>query len=520
MNFDFISESLLPELYKDEGDDLLHVGPMACDAVILPNLTTIRSTTLNALEKFHRQGGDIYFLGDAPSLVDAGPNERAERLAKKSVHAKDIDALCVQLEKHRAVSIENEAGEQADNLLYQLRQDGHDKWLFLCHAYKTVSDRPEKIKISLPGCYSVKTYDTLNGKTERADYQADESQTVISCSLYEEDSALFRLTPVRQGLQPLTEKKETQFETVAKIDRIESCDRQEPNALLLDFAAWQVEDGEIHPAQEILRTDNAIRAELGYFPRNERICQPYHMPDTQAKKVTLYYTIHSHIKVSARLAIEELSACRVWLNGQEADRTVRGYYVDPALSVIDLPALQPGENHLRVEVQFKQKSNLEPLYLLGDFDVVFEDAVPWITEKSPVLSWGDITKQGMPFYTGNLIYSFSVDIPETAEYFVRVPAFSAPVLKVWADDREGSLVAFSPHRACLGVLEKGKHTIHICLYGNRFNGFGSLHNANTNYTWYGPDSFRTTGENWTDGYCLRPVGIMTPPEIQKKEEQP
>lgn len=520
LNFDFLSESLLPDLYKDEGDDLLHVGPMACDAVILPNLTTIRSTTLNALEKFHRQGGDIYFLGDAPSLVDAVPNERAERLAKKSVHAKDIDALCVQLEKHRTVSIENEAGEQADNLLYQLRQDGQDKWLFICHVYKTESEQPEKIKITLPGCYAVEAYDTLNGKTEQTAYQTIDNQTIIFYPLYGEDSVLFRLTPGRKSFRSLAEKDESHFETIAKINLIKSFDRREPNALLLDFAAWQIEDGEIHPTQEILRADNAIRAELGYFPRNERICQPYHMADTPAKKVTLYYTIHSHIKVSARLAIEELSACRVWLNGQEADRTVRGYYVDPALSVIDLPALQPGENHLRVEVQFRQKSNLEPLYLLGDFDVVFEDAVPWITEKSPVLSWGDITKQGMPFYTGNLIYSFSVDIPETAEYFVRVPAFSAPVLKVWADDREGSLVAFSPHRASLGVMEKGKHTIHICLYGNRFNGFGTLHNANTNYTWYGPDSFRTTGENWTDGYCLRPVGIMTPPEIQKKEEQP
>ena len=54
----------------------------------------------------------------------------------------------------------------------------------------------------------------------------------------------------------------------------------------------------------------------------------------------------------------------------------------------------------------------------------------------------------------------------------------------------------------------------------RLHGFGTLHNANPNYTWYGPDSFRTTGENWTDGYCLRPVSILAPPEIQKKEEQP
>ena len=82
-----------------------------------------------------------------------------------------------------------------------------------------------------------------------------------------------------------------------------------------------------------------------------------------------------------------------------------------------------------------------------------------------------------------------------------------------ADDLEGSLVAFSPHRASLGVLEKGKHTIHICLYGNRFNGFGTLHNADPAYMWYGPDSYRTNGAQWTDSYRLRPSGILSEVEI-------
>ena len=134
-----------------------------------------------------------------------------------------------------------------------------------------------------------------------------------------------------------------------------------------------------------------ISLHLLYHELGSNCCLYYGLGDSQE---TLYYTIHSRIKASARLAIEELSSCRVWLNSQEADETVQGYYVDPSLSVIDLPALQPGENQLRVEVHFKQKSNLEALYLLGDFDVVFEDTVPWITEKSLSISWGTIVTQG------------------------------------------------------------------------------------------------------------------------------
>ena len=46
------------------------------------------------------------------------------------------------------------------------------------------------------------------------------------------------------------------------------------------------------------------------------------------------------------------------------------------------------------------------------------------------------------------------------------------------------------------------------MYGNRFNSFGALHNADENYTWYGNGSFRTTGSQWTDDYMLRSFGIM------------
>ena len=64
----------------------------------------------------------------------------------------------------------------------------------------------------------------------------------------------------------------------------------------------------------------------------------------------------------------------------------------------------------------------------------------------------------------------------------------------------------------------GEHEIEVTAFGSRFNGFGTLHNANPNYKWYGPDAFRTTGDDWTDNYLVRPSYITSPIELMEDME--
>ena len=246
--------------------------------------------------------------------------------------------------------------------------------------------------------------------------------------------------------------------------------------------------------------------------------QPYHMQPRETHLVTLHYCFESEIEVPVQLAIEDPENCRIFLNGIEAEKTVLGYYVDPAISVIRLPGLNAGRNELVIEMDFNQKSNLENLYILGDFGVELRGTHPVIVQEAQHLYPGDITRQGMPFYTGNLEYTYHFQVEdETAEYAVHIPHFSAPVLGIRVDGVEKGLIAYAPHRQPLGILATGEHELTICVYGNRYNGFGTLHNANTRFTWYGPNSFRTEGDNWTDSYQLKPVGILSAVEIQCRE---
>ena len=89
------------------------------------------------------------------------------------------------------------------------------------------------------------------------------------------------------------------------------------------------------------------------------------------------------------------------------------------------------------------------------------------------------------------------------------------MLAAYLDGEKRGLIAYAPNRVNIGKVSKGRHELSVVLYGNRFNGFGTLHNANENYVWYGPDSYRTEGDDWTDCYLVRPVGIMGAVEVEK-----
>jgi hypothetical protein len=98
-----------------------------------------------------------------------------------------------------------------------------------------------------------------------------------------------------------------------------------------------------------------------------------------------------------------------------------------------------------------------------------------------------------------------------------VRRFRAPLLRVAVDGTDAGPIAFDPYRIELGSLERGDHSLDITAYGNRFNAFGMLHNANESVSWAGPGSWRVTGDDWAYEYQLRPAGILVAPTIEEEK---
>lgn len=527
-DFDYISEALLPELWQIvEADECvgLKVGEMTYTTVIVPFLYTIRNSTLQALKEFEKRGGRIIFLGEVAELVDAFASDEVRSLAMKCCQIPyEEKALLDAIETERIVDVLTNDGSRAANLLYQMRNDENCKWLFICHgnASKNGSLEAEQYLVRIKGCHKVNCYDAMTGVRKLHDVYMQDGWTVLCWNAYAEDSILLKLEMPdsemrtdKDSLQKSESSKEHQvLQTLTDIQEIVL---EEPNVVLLDFAKYQLDSGPVHDRTEILKIDNHVRNELGFMLRGYDVFQPWAMPEKENHKLTLYYEVESEIECDCKLAMEKPEYCKIFFNGKEIRQEYEGYYVDESIVVMPLGRLVEGENLLTIEMNYNQKSNPENIYILGDFGVKLHHDKAVVTEYKNEIELGDIGTQGMPFYTGNAEYRFCINVDEKKEYCVCVPHYKAPLLGVSVDGVRQGLIAYSPHQLSLGVLQPGEHMLGIKMYGNRHNCFGPIHNANENYTWWGPDSFRTKGEIWTDGYCLRPVGIFSGIEIICKD---
>lgn len=97
---------------------------------------------------------------------------------------------------------------------------------------------------------------------------------------------------------------------------------------------------------------------------------------------------------------------------------------------------------------------------------------------------------------------------------MNIPHYRGSVISVSVDGEKKGLIAFDPYRLKTDAAA-GRHRMEITLYSNRYNTFGGLHNSNKNDIWYGPNYWRTTGDNWSDSYILKPTGILSKPIIRE-----
>ena len=100
---------------------------------------------------------------------------------------------------------------------------------------------------------------------------------------------------------------------------------------------------------------------------------------------------------------------------------------------------------------------------------------------------------------------------------LQIPHYSGAAIKVAVNDGEEQMLALLPYECELSNLKKQDNILRITCLGNRYNGFGQLHLIGDDMVWLGPDSWRSSGTSWTDTYQVKPMGILTAPQVIVKE---
>lgn len=524
LDFDFICESLLPNQNSIEqiNGEIFPVGDMRYEAILVPNCETLRTTTFKRLKAFYKKGGSVLFTGNTPKYLDGKYSKEMEDFVKVCEYVPFTRTkLLNKLENRRVLDVKNENGMRADNLIYQMREDNEEKIIFLAHVNKMENpDVPvrENNTITIQGVYRVICYNPLDGtKTELA-LEYYDGKTIIRKEMYNHDSLLLRLCPAeaveyQKKLMPVIPERE-KTEALKRIEIPEKVPvvLSEPNVLVFDQAEYIFDQGPWQKKEEILRIDNKFRKVLGYPLRMEAFAQPWLDQDAEPLKHWLFlrFKFLSMADIAgAKLALENREA-EVWLNGSMVQSRVNGWYVDQDIICRELGIISRGENELIVKIPYRKKENIEAMFLLGDFGVQTAGAESILTAPVRKLAYADITRQGLPFYGGNIQYHIPFQLEKRQKILVEVSRFRAPLLKVQIDEGRKQAVAYAPYQVKTEI-EEGEHVLKLTVFGNRINTFGTLHNCNETERWYGPNAWRTEGTCWACEYQLEPSGILKAP---------
>jgi hypothetical protein len=485
-------------------------GSMKYDAILVPNLRTIRSTILSYLERVAKRSGVVLFAGDIPTLVDGMPSQRPARLAKRCRRIQmDRRAILDALARFRGIEIRHNDGSPADSILHQFRIDGKDRHLFLCNTDRT---RGRETRIRVRGIWNVELHDTMTGRSRPWHSIVERHETIIPWGFAPHGHLLLTL---RSGKRKQVARSAARnwVETVRMPDPVRVT-LSEPNVLLLDQASWQWNDEQRLGLEEILRIDDRLRDRLGVSRRSGRIMQPWAdtSPAPILGTVRLRFTIKSEVTIDApMLALEDAGSVEVALDGKRIAGSAIGWWVDEAIQTIALPPISADEHELTLTIPFSRKTNLEACYLLGDFGVTVAGRHARITSPVRELAFGDWTRQGLPFYAGNVTYHCALE-GSGQPTMIEISKFRSPLLSVDLDDELAGKIAFAPFQLELGK-PRGRHALNITAFGNRVNTFGALHNANENLTWFGPPAWRQTGASWSYEYQFKPMGILAAPMV-------
>ncbi|MBR3393305.1 MAG: hypothetical protein IKG51_04250 [Firmicutes bacterium] len=538
IDFDYIDEATLSDQSDGTG---FAVGQMQYEVVIVPPVLTIRAQTVQRLAAFQKHGGRILWQGECPSLIEGKPEEDSdlsdmlhEVYQKAEKIGTDPGSVLKALEPVRQLDIRRENGMREDTLIYQLREDGQDRWLFIAKGKNPVSPDVEpapKLRIRIRGLYQAEVYDTAIGETQPLSVKWEDGWTIFEKVWYMHDSMLLRLkeTEYCTSGKSGTSASDVDFANFIPDVRfgMVPVELEEPNMLLLDIAEYCVDGEHFELEEEILRIDNLARAKLGIPLRKKEVQQPYTIREVagvQNPRLKLRFRFVSKLSINgAKLALEDSETARIWLNGKEVKAEPDGWFVDRCIRTIPLPEIVRGENRIEVEVPIGARTNLEAMYLLGDFGVKVSGTEKVLTEPVKKIGFGDITPQGLPFYTGNLLYHMQVAIPDkdaephgasatNGEICIRIPQYRGGLCEVMLDGKAVGEVVYSPYTLKIPA-STGEHELTVKLYGTRQNGFAQLHHTQGVYFYQSPNSWRSDGDLWTYEYQFKKAGILKSPEL-------
>ncbi len=535
-----LGDEMIMERHARASSGTLSVGEMEYKGVIVPPSTNWGRGVLDLLTEFR---GPILFVGETPTMVDGQESsEWASLLRRSNVFwvSEDKKEIALLLEKliPREVSITSEDGREITDIYCNHRVADKDDLYFIANTSRTES-HSAIVKCAARG--PVMQWNPADGSAYKLDADISGGMTVVNLDLPPAGSAILTIGkaggqdndqelpgPDRAGTRcngsspaavagvghPSQPGVEREHRSLAGPW---SFRRTHPNSITLDYCRLSINGSPYGEVQAVWKTRNQVRKHFGLHQYDG--IQPWVMDEKQielaeANEVKLLFEFEvREVPQCISLVLEEGFKFDLNVNGKNVNTATDEWHWDRQFSRIDISGtVVNGTNRMTLQCRYQWDTEIEDIYLVGDFGVESDDNRHFCLGAEPAkLRPGDWGQQGYPFYSGNMIYQSHVDIAKRdgETYFLDVAGVKGSLCCVAVNGKQAGVAAWQPWRIDITPwIKNGSNSIDVEVVSTLRNTMGPLHHTQGDrLPWVGPEQF-VDEKNWTDDYQFVSYGIL------------
>jgi hypothetical protein len=556
-DYDLGDEQIIADTAKVLANKLA-IGNMTYQQVILPDMISIRETTIDLLLKLYRNGGLIFSTGRFPEFVDGKTgNTKLEELKKACIKTAEKQLAGNLISKVKPNV--NLSGKDATTVWTQTRSIPNGKMILFYNTSHTSQASfilnhqfsGKKVVLWNPTsgkCYSLKADRSGSYQLELA---ASEMMWITSGTLSQSAKISGEYQLSKPEATILSLKNEWQGK------------RMSPNCITLDFAAYSTNNRKTFSEPEPV---------IGIFNR---------LSDRQyTGELQLRFQFQvDETPNNCKLVLEQPDMYKaIQINGELYRFKPEGFYIDHQFKTSEITAqLQKGSNIIELELDFKPSidsssmakvrygTEIESIYLIGDFAVMAHRITDTSTSQRnaagtfqlrpvhQVQSFsiatekgkysGEFSMEGYPFYAGTFELKQTFNLEEfdkKSHYYLELPNCEAIVSVVELNGIVVDTLCWSPYKTDISkALKRGTNELKITITNSLRNLLGPHHNTNGEMIKVGPANFVGTGgfpdktgdkywydlrktsgvlKTWTDIYNIIPYGFLEQVKISKSLE--
>ena len=514
IDFDYGEEDIM-ERHGEVRNGKLWIKNCCYDKVLISGMDIMRKSTLKLLETFVKAGGEVIFAGELPGYVDALPSEEIKEFANCCTR---VPFEQKALAKACGSGFEIGVNVEDEEKIYA-RTFGNEKERMVMILNMDRKRGYEALTIDFGEGTFVEQWNPRTGEVVIPDYERKEQRIFVKTNLEEGGERLYRITEEQRNLCAAKACAAREELSMGDTFRYRLT---EPNICVLDKVKVTCREDFFMEEKEVIKADRSLRDHLGFPYRGGNMLQPwyqkkYHVGKYDApNEVSLCYSLEAQvIPGMVTLVVEDLEHIqKILINGNELKLCSIGHWIDRCFDELQIPDeyWKYGQNEIVLKMEYEMSSGIEAVYLLGDFGVSLKEDHTVLTVLPEMLQIGDISDQGLPFYSGSVIYEIEGMKDTAAE--VEVSDFGGALIQLRGESKKGTvekIIAFAPYREVIENLTE----IQVVL--TRRNTFGPFHMKEKYAAEIGPLSFITEGENWTDSYVLFEQGLLAKPVIYKEK---